>query len=132
MFKKSLNLGKRSRHSALLRALNVPPVSERIADNTLSLFYRICQADTPTRDVVLYMLSDYIINGRLVPGTLVSRVVEAGVSPMSAAMNRVSLVPFVQENGVVDSIRGVITSENFIKPHNVEGHKLLRLLTRSF
>ena len=60
-----------------------------IAQCNLSFLYRICQTDTPARDIVLYMLQDYVVTGRIIPGTLIARIIDLGIFPMKAAFNKI-------------------------------------------
>ena len=130
--KSALNLGRRSHHSDLLKALEIKPMSEKISNNVCSLFFRICQTDTPARDIVFYMISDFVLRGNLIPGSLVHRLVTLGISPISAAFSKMSIDYPSERNGVVDSIRNILCDDNFTKPYNSKEQDLLRLLTRSF
>ena len=74
---------------------------------------------------------DFILRGRLIPGSLVHRLLSAGISPISAAFSKVLINRPSEMNGVVDSIRNILCSDNFTKTYNTMEQDLL-LLTRSF
>ena len=67
-------------------------------------------------------MSQYILTGKYIGKTLVGRIIDMGISPMYAAFNKVTLSPDVETeaNGVVDSLRVMLSSENFIKPYSEE------------
>ena len=64
-----------------------------------------------------------------IPGTLVDRVLGLGVCPLSI-YNKYTPIQSKQ-SGLVDSIRVMLLTENFIKPWSDE-YLLVKLLTRSF
>ena len=70
--------GKRSSHSNMLSALDIPTLANVKAHYNLSLSYRICQTDTPAIDSVLYMLQNYIVTGCIIPGSLIARIIDHG------------------------------------------------------
>ena len=130
--KSAIGVGKRSHHSNLLSALDIPTLANVIAHYNLSLLYRICQTDTPARDIVLYMLQDYVITGRIIPGTLIARIIDLGISPVRAAFNKIIIDPQLPENGITDSIYALLSSENFLRSRGSLEREFLQLLTRSF
>ena len=89
--------------------------------------------DSPITDVTLYLMSDYMARGVVVPGTIIARVHDMGHSPLHCMFNRDFYnVRFMsQSDGVVDSLRHLIKHENYLKPYSDE-HLLVRLLTRAF
>ena len=130
--KSAIGVGKRSDHSNLLSALDIPTLANVIAHYNLSLLYRICQTDTPARDILLYMLQDYVITGRIIPGTLIARIIDLGISPVRAAFNKIIIDPRLPENGITDSIYALLSSENFLRSRGSLEREFLQLLTRSF
>ncbi len=88
VMKQVCGLGKRSRHSAILQALNIAPASMLINDSTKSLFTRICTTDSPTRDTCVHFLNLFITNHVLIPGTLIDRLIKMGISPSSLLQSR--------------------------------------------
>ena len=133
LLKQALGLRKRSHHSNLLQALHVQKVSDVITKNTLSLYYRIFTVDTPTRDLCTELLNMYITKGKIIDGTILSRVRNSGHSPVLAAFNKCNLPHNYHsvEDGVVSSLRYLLCHENYIKPYSSE-HLLAVLLTRAF
>ena len=76
------------------------------------LYYiKICQTDTPARDIVLYMLQNYVVTGRIIPGTLIARIIDLGISPVRAAFNKITIDPQLPENGITDSMYALLSSE---------------------
>ena len=64
------------------------------------------------QDVCVYFTQMYISSGIRVPGSLV--VIEFGVSPLY--INHNFSPPTYESNGVVDSLRAMLLSENYVKP----------------
>ena len=67
----------------------------------------------------------------IIPGTLVSRVIELGESPFRAMLCRKREFNNIKQDGVVDSLRHLIYSENYMKRDSNE-HILTCLLTKAF
>ena len=129
---KSVNgIPKRSHHSNLLSALNVYPVKSVVSRNTVSLWHRTFKVDSPSREINAYLLSQYILFGYRVKGTLIDRVLMAGCSPTSAIFTKPSQPHITSQSGVTDSLRYLLMHENFIKPYSDE-HILSVLLTKAF
>ena len=134
LIKHFLGLGKRSHHSNLVRALNLPSVEEVLKRQTLSLYYRLFQVESPLRKIALSFLSDYICTGTVYPGTLISRVIESGHSPVKCAFfppPKAHNVYLPGTDGHVDSLNNLIYSDSYFKPWSAE-HILTGLLTRAF
>ena len=94
--------------------------------------FRIFCIDSPVRDLCCYFLSHYLSSGELIRGTLVDRLVSFGFSPTRCAFSKIRNVRNCDsDSGMIDSIRGLLMHENFIKPYSEE-HVLATLLTRSF
>ena len=53
------------------------------------------------------------------------------VSPIKAAFKKIKKCVSQYSNGLVDSIKHVVFSEEYMKPHSTE-HSILNLLLRSF
>ena len=78
------------------------------------------------------MLSDYILNDNLVPGSTIARLVSLGFSPVNVIFNTInSQHDSCINDGIVDSLRNMIFSEHFIKPWCHE-YILVKLLTKAF
>ena len=132
LVKQCLGLSKRSHSTQLLSSLNIHRIEDLVNRNTLSLFCRIFKVDTPLRSLITQMVSLYICKGIIIPGSLVSRILSMGKSPMYYMFNDFkSTLPDFACNGHIDSIRNLIYHENFIKPYSNE-HCLVALLTKSF
>ncbi len=78
------------------------------------------------------MLSDFIVNNTLIPGTILDRVVKFGASPIETmSIPQKSSQVNVSNDGAVDSLRYILFHEHFMKPWSSE-YMLVKLLTRSF
>jgi hypothetical protein len=132
LIKQCMGLSKRSHSTELLSSLNIHRIKDLVSRNTLSLYCRIVKVDTPLKYLMTHFLSLYICKGIIIPGTLVSKVLSSGISPMYYIFNNFkSTLPDFTSNGHIDSIRDLIYHENFIKPYSDE-HCLVALLTKSF
>ena len=76
-----------------------------------------------------HLLSRFLCYGEAVPGTLLDRVVSMDESPSNRAFNY-QHVPenTVTNDGLVDSIRHLLFTDNFTKPYSHE-HLLVHMLT---
>ena len=127
-----MGLCKWSRHTNLLKALNIIPIQDIITEKMCSLYNRCFKVQSPLVDVNTYFMSQYMYHGVTFKGTLVHRLVNLGVSPMRTAFNYKKLsVPYDKSDGVVDSLFYLIHCENYMKPWSSE-YILTKLLTRSF
>ena len=131
LIKQCLGISKRCHSTELLLSMNVHKISDLVKRNTVSIFNRIMKVSSPAKDLNLHFLSLYMCKGTIVPGTLVSRLLSIGVSPVSYIFNSstYNLPTFNTLNGHVDSIRNLLYHENFIKPYSDE-HTLVYLLTK--
>ena len=95
-----------------------------------SLFNRIVKVESPARRLLQHLLSRYIFYGKTVPGTLLDRVVSIGESPTKRAFHsqHVPKTSVTNNDGLVDSIRYLLFTDNFTKPYSHE-HILVPLLT---
>lgn len=131
LIKQCVGLGKRSHHSNLLKALCIPKIGDIIRNQCLSLYYRIFQTDTPCRDLCTELLSRYLSGGIIARGTLTHRILAMGHSPLLCAFTKQKICNYYEECGIVDTMKALLCSENFIKPY-AEEHTLVTLLTNSF
>ncbi len=92
----------------------------------------MCNVSSPTRNLCMFYLSQYVLYGILSPGSLLDRVVRSGQSPISlVTKSPISINNNVQySDGHVDSLKMLLYHENFIKPYSEE-HLLVHLLTTS-
>ena len=74
-----------------------------------------------------HLLSRFICYGETVPGTLLDRVVSTGESRAFNSQH-VSETSVTNNDGLVESIRHILVTDNFTKPYSPE-HLLVHLLT---
>ena len=131
--KKYVGIGKRSHNTALLKALDIPRISDHVATKTLSLFNRCFKSQSPLTTLYAYLLSEYIVLGQRNKGSIIDRILNLGYSPVNVAFSdsRFRVPHYVPGDGTVDSLRYLVHHENFIKPW-AEEHVLAVLLTRCF
>ena len=124
-------LSKRSHHSGLLKAVNIESANVYINNATKTLFRRLCATDSITRNLCLHFcLNKYIMHSTLIPGTIIDRIVGMGISPSSLLSDKCSSHKYLPADGLVDSLRAMLLSDNYIKPWSNE-YILVKLLTRS-
>ena len=112
--------------------LSIDSISTAVCNHSSTLSKRICSVDSPTQHLCFYMLSDYILDTNLVPGSTVSRIGNLGLSPVNVIFNKVTQIhDNCYNDGIVDSLRSMIFSENFIKPWCNE-HILVQIANESF
>ncbi len=112
--------------------MNLDNVSTVIGNYTKSDFKRVCSMSSPTKNLCYQLLSEYIENGIIIPGTIVDRVLKLGFSPIDVLFHNVCHKhDHVFNDGIVDSLRMLLFSEHFIKPWGCE-YMLVKLLTRAF
>ena len=81
-----------------------------------------------------YLLSVYLQHGVVYPNTLLGRLLAADLNPINCAVDKTNMGEKggrQRENGLVDSLRHLLVSENYIKPWSAE-HSLVVSLTRCF
>ena len=84
IIKQVCGLNKRAHHSSLLRALEVEPVKTGIDKSTILLYNRLCVVDSPTRNLYMFMLRKYVSHNKLIPGSILQRIVNMTISPITA------------------------------------------------
>ena len=120
IIKRLLGLPNRSHNSNLLAATGTVSIKNCIDNNVLSLWKRIFKCDTPTRSLCVNLLNELYEYNRPMPGTLLQRVVSMGISPVKAIFQRYHMnvtTPDTVQDGVVDSLKYLISYEQFIKPY---------------
>ena len=133
LVKGCLGLGKRHRHSRLLRALNIPPVSHIIKLDTASLIYRLSKIDSPARSIFFHILSNYLTSGETIPGSLCYRMskdkipIHALFRPRTGFDSAMAAAP----DGIADSLKYLLCSPKF-NYYNSWEHRMVRLLTSAF
>ena len=130
LIKQSRGLSKLSHNTALLKALNIEKIEDIVYRNVLSLYNRIFKVESPARRLMQHVFSRVICYGETVPGTLSDRVVYMGGSPTKRGFNsqHVPETSVTNNDGLVDSIRRLLFTDNFAKPYSHE-HLLVHLLT---
>ena len=131
--KRCLGLSKRSHTSQLQEAAEVDDISSLLAHRIPGLFHRLCRYDSPSRSLNISFLSHFISSGKVVQGTLFSRLVSLGLSPAKCMFTKPLKARNVNDvqDGIVESLRFLIHSEHFVKPW-MSDHVLVQLLTSSF
>ena len=131
--KRMLGFQQRTHHSNLLTAVNIQKVESMITRNTETLWRKAFQIDSALRSICALSLSNFIINAKLIPGSIVERLVTAGRSPMKLLLD-LSYMPVrstYSANGIVDSLKYLIMKEQFLKPYSDE-YVLATLLVKAF
>ena len=133
LIKQSLGIPKRYHHTKILTALNIPRVECIANQRLLSLFYNIFKVNTPLRTLYSYFIAKYLVTGKFIRDTMVGRIINMGISPLSAAFNKLTYTcsNSGSEDGVADSLQYMIMSEQFLKPYSDE-HVIVKLLTKCF
>jgi hypothetical protein len=72
-----------------------------------------------------------MLHGKLIPGTLVQRIVSYGLSPTELLFNKPNLLTNSHDSGVVDSLRYLVMHEQFLKPYSDE-YIIASLLVKAF
>ena len=131
--KRILGFRQRTHHSKLLAAARIQKVDDILKRNMKSLFKRIFNVDSPTRDICAFQLANFILKGTLIKGTLIEKLVTGGVSPTHLLFERnpVSREIPNSDDGIVDSLRYLIMHSNFLKPYSDE-HIIASLLVKAF
>ena len=127
LIKQSLGLNKLSHNTALLKALNIEKIEDILNRNVL--YNRIFKVESPARRLMQHLLSRFIFYGETVPGTLLDRVVYLGESPTKRAFDsqHTPETSVTNNDGLVDSIRHLLFTDNVTKPYSHE-HILDHLL----
>ena len=129
LIKQSLGLSKLL-HRALHIALNIEKIEDIVNRNMLSLYNGIFKVESPGCRLMQHLLSRFLFYGKTVPGTL---LVSMGESPTKRVFNsqHVPKTSVTNNDGLVDSIRHLLFTDNFTKPYSHE-HLLVHLLTTAF
>ena len=106
-------MGDNCHHSALLEALDIPKIKYHISKQRAGLLKRVWNAITPHTKLVIELLTLYIAKEIIVKGSLVSQIVENGISLLEIIFNSDVIYEGPSHNmnpGLVDSIRYVINA----------------------
>ena len=134
--KNALGISKRSHHSSLLKALNIPKLQSLLNAETVSLARRVFQVPSVYRKVCIRFLARFITTGKAPSGSLIDRLYRLGVSPTRALLGLPVIVPtdvtsIRAGDGVSDTIRFLIKSDHYSNRDSME-YKLVSLLTKAF
>ena len=66
-------------HSDILKAIGISNVVDVIRNNTMIIYRNLFKANTPTRDLESTLIAYFILKGSTIKGTLLERIVGAGV-----------------------------------------------------
>ena len=132
IIKKSLGLSKFSHSTEILCALNINKIHHTSVQNSISLWNRLFSVNSPTTSLCSDLYGNYLQDGSIIPGTLLSKIIHSKLSPLSCAMSKCKYNhQYRTNNGVVDSLKLLLLSENFNKPYS-DDHQMAIMLTRSF
>ena len=131
IIKQSLGISKFSRSTHLLHAMGIRKINDVIVQNSASLWNRIFAINSPTRRLCSLLYDKYMSTGIAIPGTLLHRLTYSGMSPAYCALQKNKYISSHGKNGLIDSLKVVLSSENFTKPYSDE-HRLAVLLTKAF
>ena len=68
---------------------------------------RVFNVASPFKNLCTHLVSNFISDGHVIPGTLIGRLIKFGLSPVACAFNKFSL-PSKTESGIVDSLRSLV------------------------
>ena len=125
-------LGKRCHHSALLKALEVPSImsiESLIEKQLIGLLKRAFRVKSPYTDLVIELISKYIVMGIATRGTFIGQLVESGHAPLTTAFDSASNDAHGRnefstdiKSGLIDSLKYVV--DNVVRPGDAN-HTLL-------
>jgi len=133
VMKRVCGFNSRSHHSKLLAALGISKCERQVETRTFKLYTSIFQTLSPAKQFNSILLSQYILSGKRIHGTLLDRVWTFNMSPVKVAFLGKGRppMPATAENGVVDSLKYLIHSKDFIDINSTD-HMLATFLLRSF
>ena len=134
LVKSVLGLPKRSHHSSVLSALNIPTVQNEVQYATVNLYQRIFREESPVRQLQARLLAKYVLTGKCVCGTILSNIIKYGLNPVTVIYNtsfKNCKIMSSTADGMIDTLRYLLCHENFVKPWSEE-YRLARLLTSAF
>ena len=81
----------------------------------------------------MFMSRDYVSHNKLIPGSILQRIVNMNISPITAmfgihSQGKSHILP---EDGLADTLNNLLLQDNYIKPWSHE-YSMVKLLTRSF
>ena len=112
--------------------INIRKIVNNLSAKCLTFYNSVFSNETPATKLNRFLLSRCVTSGRLIPGTLISKIVRDGYSPMSVVFNKPCKYTSSQTNcGITESLQNLPYNENFIKPYSEEKY-IVYLLTKSF
>jgi hypothetical protein len=129
--KQFMGLSSRSHNTNLLQALNITKASTLVTNALQSLLRRSLHADSPYRQLVAYQLAGYIYGKRIPKGTLVTKIVDAGLNPLHIITSGQNTRPKAKANGIIDTLRFITNCAKYNVPGSFE-HNFTKLLLRGF
>jgi hypothetical protein len=132
IIKQSIGLSKCCQSTNILQAMYIKKIKDELVNNTLSLWKRVFAANCTLRRLCSYLYTEYVLYNTIIPGTLLTSVINSGQSPVLCSLQKIKVDSSqVYNNGVVDSLRMVLKSKNYIKYNSPERH-IAFLLCKSF
>ena len=132
IIKQVLGLSKFSHSTNILYALKIKKIQHASEQNAINLWNRLFCVNSPTRTLCSALYANYIQDGSIIPGTLLSKIIQSKSSPLSCALSKAKYNPeYCNENGIVDSLKLLLLSENFNKPYSSD-HQMAVMLTKAF
>ena len=98
------------------------PVKTGIDKSTILLYNRLCVVDSPTRNLCMFMLRDYVSNNKLIPRSILQRIVNMNISPITAmfGIHSQGKSHNLPEDGLADTLNNLLLQDNYIKPWSHE------------
>jgi hypothetical protein len=87
MIKSALRLGKLSNHSNIASAMSVRSTGRTIMEKT---YWKIFETEPPVMILCISMLIKYITNCNVIKGTMIDRLMKAGLTPLPTALKTIS------------------------------------------
>ena len=102
-------------------ALGITGANTLLNEYNRSSFTRIFQNYSPTWNLCVYFIATFVTQNILIPGTLVNRMVDMGISPGSLIFpgGTNSSQPSSTADGLVDSLRSMLYNDKYIKPYGI-------------
>ena len=109
----SLGLNRSARSSYILDSLQLPRVKSVLSKKCSTFYHSIFQNDTPTAELNYILLARYVASGQLIEGTLIHKIVNFGLSPISVALSGTNnnIINHITPCGIIDSIQSFLSYE---------------------
>jgi len=100
--------------------------SDIVESQIINSYLNFMNGDSPDK-----LLAEYVVTGKTMTGTLIDRLLKCGVSPIIAALHKPRSKGSPPQDGVIDSLRQLVYSENNVKLWSYK-FLLASLLTKVF